>query len=852
MRKHCLFLFAVLLVATLGTDATAQTGDDLLVRMGQETEVAQQLGFLEQAIIGYAAEGRVEEAMDLATMGTTEAVNHELDPMAVRLLMLSAEMARKTNRKEEALTFEIQAHAIAEESAQSLVHITALRLAESMLEAGAATRSLELSTAALMSGALSDRDEQHATYLQALAAHRNGQVDLAVSLYNQAVSLATTSGPEKAHAQAMAGLAAVLTEKGAWEEALVCEQALLTLLDGDNSAEASVRNNEGRLLLLLGRPMEALSAFYAARSLLGNTPEAATVLMNIATAHAVLERTAQAEAALAEAARLLGKEPPQVKHAELLNIRSGVLLLAGNWSLAATATASALEAARRTNDHEVVEEALLLSIRAGKERNDEQAMRAAERELDDVRKREREAIALRERAAEETSYGVQRKEREARGRVAEERLVRIRNERTHLRTENELKLAEIFRVESELQKSRLAQEVLARAEAQNALRLVQARLDSETNARTIEQLESSRAVQTLRMSELEMSQKQRETSMALLKRQNELLAEQKRAEKAEKERSELLANTSLAAAVLMVLALLFLFWVSRKIKAKSKQVHQKSKQIEKINADLAMRNEEHQSSLRYAKNIQSLILPTEASLRAALPGSSLYYKPKDVVSGDLPFVFQTSHYVYVAAIDCTGHGVPAAMLSFMAYYSLSEIILRMRNGEPGPVLDALHERIVNSKDRSAQETRFSDAMDIGLCRVERRTGEVMFSGSGMSMLVCANGAVERVRGEQGFLGDSSIQKIGAHRNHLVPASSNASIFLYSDGLVDQFGGAHGAKRFSHKRLTEVIQGASSEQPIAKVDLVSSMLDEWQGSHAQTDDILLIGFSPRTAMLENAA
>lgn len=853
MRTSAKTIAAAVVGVLLSAHLHAQTGDALLVRMGGETELGRQLEFLEQAVIGYGAEGRVEDALELAAVGTDVAVDHEMDSMAVRLLVLSADMARRGGDADQALTFEMKAHAIAEEGVHGLVHITAMRLAESMLEAGAAARSLELSTAALMTGALSDRDEQRATYLQASGAQRTGQLDLAASLFSEAVSLAAASGMKDAHIQAMMGLSEVLTATGAWEDALVCEQALIGMLDGrDGAAEARVRNNEGKLLLLLGRPLEALSAFYAARSFLGSGQEAATVLMNIAAANAMLERTAQAEAALAEAARLLGPDGPPVKRAELLNIRSGVLLMAGNWSLATTATASALDAAKRANDEAVLEEALLLAARAAKERNDEQAMRAVEHELNDLRDAMRITAAKKGRAVEELGYGVQRKEREARGQVAEARLARIRTERVQLRSDNEKKMAEIFRVERELQESRLAQEILARSEAQNALRLMQARLDAETNSRTIEQLESSRAVQALRMSELEMGQKQRETSLALLKRQNELMAQQKRADEAESERNKLVANMSMAAAVLMVLALVFLYWVSRKIKTKSKQVHQKSKEIAQINADLALRNEEHQSSLRYAKNIQSLIIPTEQALQAALPGATMLYRPKDVVSGDLPFVFANSQFVYVAAIDCTGHGVPAAMLSFMAYYSLSEIILRKRTGDPGTILDALHDRIVSSKDRSAQDTRFSDAMDIGLCRVDRQTGEVLFSGSGMSMIVAGGGSVSRIRGEQGFLGDVSMQHGGSHRNHIAPASPGTSFYLYSDGLVDQFGGLDGRKRFSHKRLTGTLEATTGADPGTNVLKLAEVLGELQLDQPQTDDILLIGFSTATTALSNVA
>jgi hypothetical protein len=178
-----------------------------------------------------------------------------------------------------------------------------------------------------------------------------------------------------------------------------------------------------------------------------------------------------------------------------------------------------------------------------------------------------------------------------------------------------------------------------------------------------------------------------------LEKRNELVEAESEAIQARQDHDQAVKRYSIMLAVAAALSAIWMFWAWRVSQKKKRTIWRQNQRIQGINEELNEKNQNIQSSLGYAQTIQSAILPSEQDLQAILPDSFLLYKPLDTVSGDLPFIKRCGERVFVAAIDCTGHGVPAAMMTFIAYYGLNELLTKDPNASSAELLDRLHEHV---------------------------------------------------------------------------------------------------------------------------------------------------------------
>ena len=356
----------------------------------------------------------------------------------------------------------------------------------------------------------------------------------------------------------------------------------------------------------------------------------------------------------------------------------------------------------------------------------------------------------------------------------------------------------------------------------------------------------------LEMNKLDLERKQKEQSMAMLKRQNELLEKDGELKAAEQQRAEVVARTSIAAVALLAAVAGFFFWVMRKVKGKNRLIREQVAQIGLINAELSDKNADLLSSITYAHNIQKAIIPTEAQLRELVPDSFLYYRPRDIVSGDLPFIRKAGKRLFLATIDCTGHGVPAAMLSFMAYYNLNDIISTRPDIGVGTILDLLHLRISDAVHARSGGHALSDGMDITLVDLDLENGVLHYSGAQNALMVVQDGVCHRIKGDRCSIGDPSGDRGGGFQAHRIELRPEDRVYLFSDGLIHQFGGEDGRKKFSNARLARRTADLAAHPACEAGELLKTEHLRWQGNTTQTDDIVLIGFSiDRTAAAQAA-
>ena len=261
------------------------------------------------------------------------------------------------------------------------------------------------------------------------------------------------------------------------------------------------------------------------------------------------------------------------------------------------------------------------------------------------------------------------------------------------------------------------------------------------------------------------------------------------------------------------------------------------KKLIEQNEKLTEQNKDITASIVYAKRIQESILQTDEAVKQIFKESFLLFKPKDIVSGDYYWFHEDENFKYAAAIDCTGHGVPGAMMSMVANSAFKEVFLNRKVKSPGLILHALDEELEKTFSKNASEA-FNDGMDVSLIQINKQNNELKFSGAFRSILVANDNNVTEIRGSRYPLGFySGVEK--EFETLTIPLQEGDCVYLYSDGYVDQFGGENN-KKLNKVNFKELIKTAA-EMPI---DEQESFLDysfnNWKQDEEQTDDVLVIG------------
>ena len=264
-------------------------------------------------------------------------------------------------------------------------------------------------------------------------------------------------------------------------------------------------------------------------------------------------------------------------------------------------------------------------------------------------------------------------------------------------------------------------------------------------------------------------------------------------------------------------------------------------EAKEIELEIKEKNNKINESINYAQRIQSSILPSTTLIQEHLPKSFIYYLPRDVVSGDFPWFFKKDEILYVAAVDCTGHGVPGALLSFIGYFQLNNIVDHDVNFTAGQILDNLHfgVRTTLKQDRIDAEAR--DGMDIALLRINLQKKELQFAGAHRPLFLLRNNLLEEFKGNRKAIGGIPHRKIAEKdfENHVIEIKKGDKIFFFSDGLPDQIGGTEG-KKYSPQRIRDNILENKELTMQQYASLFSADFKKWRGKNKQIDDVLLIG------------
>src|SRR5688572_24893613 len=257
-----------------------------------------------------------------------------------------------------------------------------------------------------------------------------------------------------------------------------------------------------------------------------------------------------------------------------------------------------------------------------------------------------------------------------------------------------------------------------------------------------------------------------------------------------------------------------------------------------IELEIQNKNKKITESINYAKRIQNAILPNNRVINKALADSFILYKPRDVVSGDFPWFVQTKDEIFIAAVDCTGHGVPGALLSLIGYFLLNDIVRSRKITEPGKILDMLDEGVTTTL-RQDEDSTTKDGMDIALCKINLVQGEIEYAGAHRPLYMMRNGAMEEIKGNKFPIGGGIFKNQTNFTNTKVKLSKGDSIYFSSDGFPDQFGGPEGRK-FGPKKVREIVEKIHKLPMQEAIQIFDQEWEGWRGDTKQTDDVLLIG------------
>lgn len=282
-------------------------------------------------------------------------------------------------------------------------------------------------------------------------------------------------------------------------------------------------------------------------------------------------------------------------------------------------------------------------------------------------------------------------------------------------------------------------------------------------------------------------------------------------------------------AILIFLGILFALY---------KKIKNQKNQIEEQRDVLDLQNKKINASIQYAQNIQRAILPVRNQIENLFE-SFIIYRPKDIVSGDFYWFAKSNEIAFLAAVDCTGHGVPGAFMSMIGNSLLNEIVLEKKVVEPAKILSLLNEKIIESLRQN--ETENKDGMDVCFISIDLKSNKITFSGAKRPLFIFKNktSEFEEIKGDRISIGGvKNTKETEEFNNHIINAEKGDILFLSSDGLTDQNNTER--KRFGSNRLKEIILNNISEPMIKQKEIIEKELNDFQQGEEQRDDITLIG------------
>jgi len=246
-------------------------------------------------------------------------------------------------------------------------------------------------------------------------------------------------------------------------------------------------------------------------------------------------------------------------------------------------------------------------------------------------------------------------------------------------------------------------------------------------------------------------------------------------------------------------------------------------------------------SIKYAEKIQKSILPDTDVLKRIFKETFIFYKPKDIVSGDFYWYTERDDKVFIALADCTGHGVPGAFMSIIGMDLLNQIVKQQGSEETDKILSFLNNELREKLRKGKDELVLKDSMDIALCIINKRTREVTYSGALIPLFIVNDGEISEIKPNYASLGTSNRLFNKEFRVHRFILKPNSWLYLSTDGYIDQFGGEN-HKKFMRSRFLEFLVKINNLTADAQLEETEKQFEWWKGGNEQIDDVLVWGIN----------
>lgn len=281
----------------------------------------------------------------------------------------------------------------------------------------------------------------------------------------------------------------------------------------------------------------------------------------------------------------------------------------------------------------------------------------------------------------------------------------------------------------------------------------------------------------------------------------------------------------------LVLVVFFAIFLFSRFRVISKQ----RDLIELQKAQVDEKNREVIDSIQYAKRIQSAVLPSPGFISRNLEESFVLYKPKDIVAGDFYWMEAEGGKVFFTAADCTGHGVPGAMVSVMCSHALTKAVKELGLQQPSRILDKTVELLEERFARSEEEV--NDGMDLALCSIDIQNNLLEYAGANNPLYYIRDGELQIIKADKQPVGKYSDRK--PYTNHQLEMRKGDCYYVFTDGYPDQFGGSNG-KKFKYKAFRDLLLSVHDKPMTEQHDIINQVFEDWKGELEQIDDVCVFG------------
>jgi Predicted periplasmic ligand-binding sensor domain len=304
-------------------------------------------------------------------------------------------------------------------------------------------------------------------------------------------------------------------------------------------------------------------------------------------------------------------------------------------------------------------------------------------------------------------------------------------------------------------------------------------------------------------------------------------------------------STSLARWIYVLLTIsvivLFILYRTRGLKETRRLLRERESAIaeaQKQREELFIKNKNITDSINYAKRIQEALMPSNSFFSKIIPESFILYKPKDIVSGDFFWINETENKIFVAVVDCTGHGVPGAFMSIIGFELLRNITTVQGVDDAAEILNRLNKGVIDTFSKDDRDVYVKDGMDVSFCVIDKTVRKMQFAGAFNNMYVVRDNKIIEMKGDRFAVGlaTSGNQQFSSEA---IDLEQEDRLYLFTDGYVDQFGGPEG-KKYKFRRFRHLLLNIHKEPMNKQKILLEESIKEWCYGYEQVDDILIMG------------